>query len=797
MKKLFFLFLVIFLLSLKTLIFFSSANAQDLPIIYLEWIENPQNSIVINWIGEEGGNRTLEYRIPGNNWDNISASKNPIPGTTNERFKGSLSDLNSGTIYEFRVAGENDIYSFRTAPTDILDPMRFIVAGDIYTNALGSTKQRTIEAFRNMAENSALYEPYFAALGGDLSHAGSDPSAVDLWFEFLKLWQETMITEKGYIIPMVISIGNNEVPDGFGADPEDLKFINSLFSFPKDQWGNSSFNHYGVLDFGDYLSLIILNTNHSNQIKGAQTQWLSNVLSNRRDIDHVFPVYHVAGWPVHRSFRGIHEDAVRNNWHELFRRYDVRVAFEHHDHIFKKTKALGDCSVPVNSRTNCEFDPMGLIYMGGGSWGSPNDREFSNEWYIDKASRDHNFVLVEITDSKRSFTAINESGDSITGFTDYLKISPPEQIESLSISTDSFELKWNEVEGAQRYVVDVAFDENFQNFVSDYNNKNVGKNNSISINELKPNKSYYFRIRSESLFAISDYSNVFEINLKPETPKSLNATDINPTTFIANWEPVSNISEYTISVSTDSTFSTYVNGYNQKGVENLTAIKIEGLEPGTQYFYRVNAVLSSQESEYSNVVSVRTLGLDDKSSGISADLNRVLANSDQQATIVVKLVDENGDPVQDAEIELTQEGGTSSISTVTDNRTDSDGVVRFIITSDTAGEIIYRAFLSNYEIGNGVKIEFQPFLDKAQIGNNFPNPFSSFTRIPLTVPKKMDVHLSIISVLGENIQTLIDENLNSGYYEIEFNPNGIASGVYFIRLVTEDGVSLNKLMYTK
>lgn len=61
----------------------------------------------------------------------------------------------------------------------------------------------------------------------------------------------------------------------------------------------------------------------------------------------------------------------------------------------------------------------------------------------------------------------------------------------------------------------------------------------------------------------------------------------------------------------------------------------------------------------------------------------------------------------------------------------------------------------------------------------------------------MDVHLSVVSVQGKNVQTVLNESRNSGYYEIEFNPNGLASGVYFIRLVTEDGIRLNKMTYTK
>jgi hypothetical protein len=461
------------------------------------------------------------------------------------------------------------------------------------------------------------------------------------------------------------------------------------------------------------------------------------------------------------------------------------------------TRALGGCNVPINNQKDCSFDPLGVIYMGGGSWASPNDREFREDWYVNKVSRDHNFVLVEITNSKRSFTAIGENGEDITSFTDYIEIAPPEQITSMNITTDSFTLGWNEVEGAERYFIDVARDENFQNFVGDYKNRNVGANTSLSISDLDPNQRYYFRIRSESLFDLGEYSDVLQITLVPEPPVALNESDLRVTSFSANWDSVPNVSEYEISVSTDSSFTSFVSGLNQKRVENVTTVSIGNLEPDTEYYYRIRSIFPPQESDYSNVIATKTIGLDSQLSELSLDLNKVLANSDQKAILTVKLIDENGFPVEDVEVNLTQEGGNSTISPTTDYRTNSNGTVTFEITSENPGEVQYRAFLSSFEIGNGVSIEFQPFLEKAQIGNNFPNPFSNYTSIPLTIPRQMDVHLSVVSVLGKNVQTVLNESRNSGYYEIEFNPNGLASGVYFIRLVTEDGISLNKMTYTK
>jgi hypothetical protein len=776
----------------------TEGKLQAQPVIYLEWIKSPQNSVVINWIDDNSSNRSISLRKrSADTWQNISAVRNPIPGSDLYRYKADAEGLEPGSVYEFKVSDDPGIHSFKTAPLNIDEPMQFIVAGDIYTDVEGSLKSETVDAFLQMASNASEFEPYFAALGGDLAHSGSDPTAVSLWFEFLELWQESMQTEQGHMVPMVITIGNNEVPGGYGAEPEDLIFINALFSFPKDQWGNSSFNHYGVLDFGDYMSLIMLNTNHSNQIEGEQTTWLRNTLNNRSNSAHVYPVYHVAGWPAFRTFRGIHEDAVRNNWHRLFRAFGVRTVFEHHDHIFKKTEALGDCRVPITSVQDCELANKGVIYVGGGSWGSPNNRDFNNEWYIDEYSNDHNFMLVEISEAYRKFSAIGENGQTITSFIDYLKLPPPDDILAENITTTSFKLRWDRVVGATRYFLDVSRDENFQNFVDGFKNRNVGLNRSLSVSGLDPNRRYYFRIRAESLFDIGEYSETFEITLEPEAPVALNASDLRVTSFSANWNSVPNVSEYLISISRDSLFTSIVPGFDQKRIENETSVFVENLEPDTNYYYKVKALFPPQESEFSNTVTVKTIGLDDQLSETSVDINKVLANSDQKATLTVRLIDENGNPVEDAEIEIIQEGGNSEINPITDYRTNSNGEVVFEITAESAGQIEYRAFLSDYEIGSGVSVEFQPFLDKAQIGNNFPNPFSQYTRIPLTIPRQMDVHLSVISILGKNVQTILNESRDSGYYEIEFNPSGLASGVYFIRLVTEDGVSLNKMTFAK
>src|SRR6056297_2772683 len=186
-----------------TFLLLVSGNVYGQPVIYLEWINNPQNSIVINWIDDDNSNQSVVIRKKSNNaWQDISVVKNSIPGSDRYRYKSIADGLEAGEIYEFQISSDSEIHSFKTAPVDISEPMQFIVAGDIYTDVDGNLKNRTIDAFLNMAENASEYEPYFAALGGDLAHSGSNPSDVHLWFEFLELWQESMITEQGHMVPM-------------------------------------------------------------------------------------------------------------------------------------------------------------------------------------------------------------------------------------------------------------------------------------------------------------------------------------------------------------------------------------------------------------------------------------------------------------------------------------------------------------------------------------------------------------------------------------------------------------------
>ena len=72
---------------------------------------------------------------------------------------------------------------------------------------------------------------------------------------------------------------------------------------------------------------------------------------------------------------------------------------------------------------------------------------------------------------------------------------------------------------------------------------------------------------------------------------------------------------------------------------------------------------------------------------------------------------------------------------------------------------------------------------------NFPNPFNPVTTIKYDLPKASYVTLKVFDLIGRNIATLINENMNAGVYYSPFNGEGLSSGVYFYTLETKDVIT--------
>ena len=93
-------------------------------------------------------------------------------------------------------------------------------------------------------------------------------------------------------------------------------------------------------------------------------------------------------------------------------------------------------------------------------------------------------------------------------------------------------------------------------------------------------------------------------------------------------------------------------------------------------------------------------------------------------------------------------------------------------------------------VNNNSGIEFK-------LSQNFPNPFNPNTKISYALPKQGFVTLKIYDITGREIQTLVNEVKQAGYYTVDFNGSHLSSGVYFYKIKSSHFVSVKRMVLIK
>ena len=87
---------------------------------------------------------------------------------------------------------------------------------------------------------------------------------------------------------------------------------------------------------------------------------------------------------------------------------------------------------------------------------------------------------------------------------------------------------------------------------------------------------------------------------------------------------------------------------------------------------------------------------------------------------------------------------------------------------------------------------------------NYPNPFNPATTIKYQIPELSFVTIKVYDVLGNEINTLVNNEKQAGGYEVEFSASALPSGVYFYQIKAVpigrqagDYVQVRKMMLLK
>jgi hypothetical protein len=80
---------------------------------------------------------------------------------------------------------------------------------------------------------------------------------------------------------------------------------------------------------------------------------------------------------------------------------------------------------------------------------------------------------------------------------------------------------------------------------------------------------------------------------------------------------------------------------------------------------------------------------------------------------------------------------------------------------------------------------------------NYPNPFNPSTTIEFSIPKSEIVSLKVFNVLGKEVATLINGQVETGKHKIEYDATGLNSGVYFYKIESENYTETRKMILLK
>lgn len=104
-------------------------------------------------------------------------------------------------------------------------------------------------------------------------------------------------------------------------------------------------------------------------------------------------------------------------------------------------------------------------------------------------------------------------------------------------------------------------------------------------------------------------------------------------------------------------------------------------------------------------------------------------------------------------------------------------------------------------VPSGVSVSNDPATELptvVELDQNYPNPFNPSTSIAFGLPQSGKVTLEVFDLLGRKVATLLnDENKSAGRYTVNFDANGLSSGMYIYRLQTGSSIITKKLTLIK
>ncbi len=117
------------------------------------------------------------------------------------------------------------------------------------------------------------------------------------------------------------------------------------------------------------------------------------------------------------------------------------------------------------------------------------------------------------------------------------------------------------------------------------------------------------------------------------------------------------------------------------------------------------------------------------------------------------------------------------------------------------GKVYYRLKQVDYDgtadYSSTAEVTYEPKPNDYVLDQNYPNPFNPVTAIKYSIPEGSQVKLTVYDLLGNQVQTLVDEYKSAGTYSVKFDGAELTSGIYIYRLQAGKFVSTKRMALIK
>lgn len=349
--------------------------------------------------------------------------------------------------------------------------------------------------------------------------------------------------------------------------------------------------------------------------------------------------------------------------------------------------------------------------------------------------------------------------------------------------------RWKNVKGAQKYLIQLSTDAAFTEIViSDSTTTDTSK----TLTNLVKSTKYYWRVKVKSVSGSGPWSDQWSLVTTlsaPIAPQPISAFSDQTGYITLRWKKVDTADRYSIQVSQSKTFNNIF-----KSVSTSDTVEtISWFKEAIKYYWRIQARNIAGTSNWSNANDFTLL---------SAPTELVLQNS---AFNEITLNWKDNSTVEDGYIiERKQEPETSFSLRDTLKKSGGQYVDQQVENGQTYTYRIkaYKdSIVSNYS--NEASLLVTTLKDKTDIpkeysiNQNYPNPFNPTTKIKFALPIRGLTKISVYDLLGREIRTLINREMEAGYHDIYFDAADLPSGIYFYRIHSGNFSQTKKMILMK